>query len=342
MPSIEEALAQQRTPLGGALAAGVESLSRQQTVTFTLYKRLVLPIDGFVFWVKADLLSRSALFGSSPFDASQFNRTSKVLVPAPYIVAKGSLHRATDQRQDEDETYAVNSLVFTAEEPIQDFDSVAPDTVYIATFEGVRFAFSSRRSFYVQAELHHYVGQAIYADMETQIVDSLVGFDGRNVVVSNSLPLWLGLNSYFPPYQGGFANPVLKLYPSYLLPQNITPPFGAVHIDPTTTEALGAAPIITPNSSHWQLVRERVRITTWGMRNFDVMDFVDCVNQYTIDTRRFGLMNSPVPKDEKREQRELGIIAQKKTIEYEISYQQVAARDIARQLILEAIPTFIF
>jgi len=39
-------------------------------------------------------------------------------------------------------------------------------------------------------------------------------------------------------------------------------------------------------------------------------------------------------------QNELGIIAQKKSIEYEISYYQLRARHIARQIIGQAIPTY--
>ena len=39
------------------LAAGVDMLSIQQEITFTRYIRLVLPLDGYVFWVKADMVA---------------------------------------------------------------------------------------------------------------------------------------------------------------------------------------------------------------------------------------------------------------------------------------------
>ncbi len=48
--------------IAAALAGGVETLSLQQEITFTQYVRLVLPLDGFVFWVRSDLLTASALF----------------------------------------------------------------------------------------------------------------------------------------------------------------------------------------------------------------------------------------------------------------------------------------
>ena len=51
-----EALFAQGTPIGADLQTGVEAISIQQTVTFTKYVRLVLPLDGYVFWVAAPLL----------------------------------------------------------------------------------------------------------------------------------------------------------------------------------------------------------------------------------------------------------------------------------------------
>ena len=53
MPSVNEPV---RTALGAALKAGVDTISLSQQLTFTLYKRLVLPLDGYLFWVKASIL----------------------------------------------------------------------------------------------------------------------------------------------------------------------------------------------------------------------------------------------------------------------------------------------
>ena len=54
------------------------------------------------------------------------------------------------------------------------------------------------------------------------------------MIVSNSLPAWLSLNNYNPFY--GFGN-AIQLYPSFLVPQNLPPPFGAVHVVPELTRA---------------------------------------------------------------------------------------------------------
>jgi hypothetical protein len=83
-----------------------------------------------------------------------------------------------------------------------------------------------------------------------------------------------------------------------------------------------------------------VRITLYGTRNFSALDFVDCVNQYSLDTDLIGIMNLPTVRDEKRTQSELSTIAMKKSVEFVVSYYQQRANDVARQIILSAIPSF--
>ena len=332
-----EALFAQGTPIGADLQTGVEAISIQQTITFTKYIRLVLPLDGYVFWVKSDIVSQGALYNAAKINGAAYSQSQKIITPAPTTIAKGSLHYATDIRQDESETYAVNRVVFTSEQPVQDLNQIGPNVIFIAEFDGIKFAFSQRGSFYQQAELWHYVGNAIYSDMETQIIDKLDGFDAQNVVVSNSLPAWLFLNGYQPFY--GFASPV-TLYPSFIVPTNLLPPYGSVHIDPINTKAIASTGRLDPNSSHSQLATDTVRVTLWGTRNFNAQDFVDCVNQYSLDYDVIGIQNMPIVRDEKRTQVELAAIGQKKTIEFEVSYYQSAVRDIARQIIQQAFVTY--
>jgi len=50
----------------------------------------------------------------------------------------------------------------------------------------------------------------------------------------------------------------------------------------------------------------------------------------------------PIIRDEVRTQSELNVRGMKKSIEFEISYYQSVAQDIARQLILSSIPTYTF
>lgn len=337
MTSVAEAMGA-KTELAGDLAAGVESLSLSYEATFTRYAKVVLPLDGFVFWVRADLLSASALLDAAALNNWAFNQAQAVVGPAQTIVAKGSLHYATSRQQDEDQTLAVNQVVFTSEVEIEPLNAVGPGFIYIATFDGLRVAFAQRGRFYKQAGLHHYVGNAVYASMATQVVDDPRLFWNAEPVVSNSLPLWLALNGY-EPLPGSPACPV-RLYPSFAVPDNLPPPYGAVHVVPESTRAIAGSPFLDSRSSHSQLCRELVRITLYGLRNFQALDFQDCVNQYSFNTDNVGLMSAPVVRDDKRAQPEIAALAMRKTIEFEVSYLQATARDVARQIIARCVPTF--
>jgi hypothetical protein len=326
MPSIAESI-NSANPLQGPLKEGLDTLSASQQITFTLYVKLILPLDRYVFWVRSDLVSDMALGGAYSYSVPDGGGPP----PAPVICVPGSLHYATQVKQNEDESIAVRSVTFTAESEVQDFNKVGPCVMYIGEFEGLRFAFNRRESFYQQAGLFHYTGDAVYPALASQLVDCLEDFDATNVVVSNSLPIWLALNKFMP------------MYPSFLVQENLEPPYASVHIPPDSTRAIGAAPFWDRTGTHSQLVREKVKITLYGLRNYNALDFQDYLFQNSLDNPSvWGLCNTPVMQDEKRTQSELTILAQKKVFELEINYYQVRARNIARQLILKCIPTFGF
>lgn len=335
MVSVKEA-SSAKTELASDLDAGVQTISLNQEIKFGLYVRVVLPLDGYVFWLNANLMSNAALIEANIV-------TSQILQEVDgeeslSIKTLGSLHFGTDIRQEEQENYAANRMIFTSEEEVTYFNQIAPNLMWIGEFEGMRFGFSSQSSRYKQAGLWHYVGFAIYADMDTQIINQVSQFSTAQIV-SNSLPAWLAMNNYKPIY--GFGNPGITLYPSFLSPNNLAPPFATVHIDPSGTRALASAPTIDSSTSrHTQLCAERVRVTLWGANNAFAMNFFDMVYQYSSDVGTIGIMNMPVPRDEKRTQTELVAIAQKKVVEYEISYLQQSMRNISQQLITSVVPTF--
>ena len=286
------------------LAAGVALISETQTITFTTYVKQVLPLDGFVFWIRADLTT----------------------VPVPLYTAtvQGSLHYATTFGQDQTQSIDVNRVIFTSTADVDIFNTVNPQTLLVGDIDGLRFSFSSRGSFYRQSGLYHYQGDALYPEMATQLIDDLADLPDQLAVVSNSLPLWLSLDAYCP------------MYPSYLVPPNITPPWCSVHIEPSDTRALQPVPYISANRSHYQLASDRVYLTFYGLKNNAALDFQDYINTYSLNTDNFGLMNEPIMRDEKKLQAELGTISQKKTIEYEICYYQTRIQSLALQLITSA------
>lgn len=341
MPTVAEAL-NAPPPLSSDLRAGIQAISADQTITFTQYIKLILPLDGFVFWVKSGLVSQQATYNATGFNTNPFNG-APITAPAATVDVKGSLHWAADNIQDETEIYERNRIRFTSEEPInENFNAISDNLIYIGEYKGIKFAFSNRDNFYEQADLWHYSGDAIYPFMESQLIDDATQINLKTPIVSNSLPLWLRLNNYTPRLPAyGFGNTTIPLYPSYLVHPSTTPPFASVHVYPKSTEGIASTPRIGFRSSHHQLSKEKVKVTMYGVGHDYAMTFVDCVNQYSMDYGHFGIINVPIIRDEKMVQSEFSIIAQKKTIEYEITYWQDSVRHIVRQIIGQAIPDVI-
>lgn len=310
--------------VASANLAGLRILSEDQTVPFTLYQRYVLPLDGYVFW----------------------------LGTANTILVRGSVHVSADTRQLEDETVSVNRVVMTTGEEVQSFNTIAPNQMWVGHIAGVDFGFNRAGPRYRVAGLFHYNGDALYPALGNMLVPLGSQLPKTTLVVSNSLPMWLALENYNPIWSVP-PNPGLTLYPSYAIPGNLRPPYGAVHIEPSATRALQPTPLLGPrapigsaalgiptgmnlDSTHWQLASDRVRITLYGTTNSQALDFIDLVNRYSYDTDAIGIMSASAMRDEKRTQSELSILAMKKTVEWEVSYYQSRANNVARQLIEHA------
>lgn len=302
----------QPSQLRGALLDGLEDLDLNQEICFQSYSRVILPVDGSIFW--------------SP------------LVPCKF---KGSLHYSQELQQNEDETVGFATVVFTSEVKIQEFECSPINTLWVGQLPGGkktdRFAFSQQQGLYTQAGLWHYFGHSIYPVLAAQLLDAPNSIDVNQAVVSNSMPLWLGLNDYQTVYADWFTNKI-TLFPSYLVQQNLVVPYGSVHIYPDSPRALAAAPRLTIDRSHYQLVADRVRVTLYGLQNDAAMDFIDCVMQYSVNSDNFGIMNMPVVMDGKRTQTELQTVAMQKHIDFEISYYQSRVASVARTLIKNALP----
>jgi hypothetical protein len=272
---------------------------------------------------------------NSPSDNHKFTCIVYISLPSVTLPTDvdvmGSFHYASVSQQREDATVDANEIIFTSLSEIQAFNIVGPNNLYIGVYGGVRFAFSSRGRLYEQADLYHYRGTALKTTKLTQIIDDPSKFN-PTLVVSNSLPIWLSLSSYVPPYPT-FACP-FPLYPSYLVDDNLPPPFGSVHIEETKTLAM--VPYMGPKSETAYLCRDKVKVHLYGLDAEGVSDFLLCVENYSRDWMTIGFANSPAIYDEKTTQTEFKIIAQHKTIEFEVNYLQTVSRDIARQFILHA------
>lgn len=301
------------TQLQAALDSGLEQISDNQTVTFQQYTKYTFSEDGYVFWVA----------------------TGNVV---PFA---GSLHILDDRRQDEDQTMAANQIVFTAEQEVSQLNSVAPGTMWVGSWQvddtTLQVAFSSTGMNYQQAGLWHYRGFAVYPALASQLIDSAADLP-VGPIVSNSLPIWLSQNSMAP------------VYASFLVPDNVVPPYIIAHIDPNNTIALQAFPLFdwsartNPNGDpsplyelpSWQLMRDTVKLTFYGFTNQQAIQFYAALMDYSVNTDNFGFCNSPAIVDDKRTQVEIAALAMKKTMVIQASYYQGTADAIARRLILSA------
>ena len=365
--------------MAATLTAGLNTLDADEKLVFLRYTRVTLPLDGFVYWIR-----------------------DTIAIP---LIVEGSLHYSTQTNQNEDENIAINAVVLTTNNPVQDLNDLAPNTIYIGKNEAgdIRFAFSSTGKFFQQSNLWHYRGDAIYPAMFSQIIDNPTLPISIPQIATNSLPIWLNLagiqngsaptvinfNSLLttpavgdvlqtlPPrvsaqvvnvsgnsvyvavnvgafvagdgvYNGSsevgivssVSNGIPTIYPSFLIPANLPPPY--IGIDIPDTGPMQSTPYLDVNGNHWQLMKDKIKITIYGMNNNQAMDFLDFVNRYSLEYDNIGILNMPRVFDEKRTQSELGIIAQKKTIEIDVSYYQSRSQDIARTLILSCLPNFIF
>jgi len=310
--TITQEAAQAPMSLQAALQAGLNSLSNTQTVSFQSYCKSTMPIDGYVFWVAT---------GNS----------------SEYV---GSVHQITQRRQDHDQTIAVNKIIFTSESEITQFNSINPQSLLVGSWEvdGVclRMVFTDQAALYRQADLYHYSGDTVYPALESQLIGSITDLPS-GPIVSNSLPIWLLQNSIAP------------VYPSYLVPQNVEPPYIAVHIPAEDTEVLGQFPTFSwpgvvsgtgvdplhqlPSS---QLMRDKVELTLYGFNNQMAIQYLIGLEEFSLMTDSFGFCNSPAIRDDKRIQSEISAIAMKKSITILASYYQGTADAIARRLILSA------
>lgn len=302
-----------------ALQVGLEQLSNKQTLTFSKYQRQVVSQDGFVYWVNT----------------------------GQTMQAVGSLHYATSQDQNEDETLGVNSIIFTSEVPIEAFNAINEGVLWIAQWPvpsgaTIQFAFSRQGPYYQQADLWHYSGFAVYPALSSQILQSASDIP-TGPIVNDSLPIWLSLPTELASTIESQA-PVIPVYASFLVPENIVPPYAVAHI--VSTKALGAFPIDTwpaPSAgtnlydvADSQLMADDVRLTFYGLNNQQSRQYLNALIAYSLDSDTFGFMNTPSFQDERRTQSEITAIAMKKTLHIRASYYQQAADVLARRLILSA------
>lgn len=310
MPSLDELAEATGSQLSGVLQSAVETISSGQEISFRLYVRQVLPIDGFVYWVNASIIS--------PEEMARMNITAPLTASI-----KGSLHRQVVTEQSESMSRDVNNIIFTPIEKADDFNVEDPNAIYLGEYEGTQFAFSRMESRYTQSGIYHYRGMAILPTMRSQIIDS-PGDISDEQIISNSTPIWLALKQF------------ATVYPSFLVPSNLRPPYIAADVRNTMPLAM-AAHYDTGSQQRYQFAQDTVRITLYGFSNQMALDYVDFVVNKALEDEEFGITNMPIPIDVKSNQVEINALAKKKIVDFEVNYYQQTTREISQKLIKEAI-----
>ncbi|MCU5774722.1 hypothetical protein N5923_21780 [Erwiniaceae bacterium BAC15a-03b] len=306
MPSLDDIAGNTGNQLASLLQSAVETLSSSQQITFRLYIKQVLPLDGFVRWVNAAIINRDVL--------------KRLNINTPFTMTlNGSLHRQVFAEQADTTSRTVNSLIFTPTEQIDDFNVQTSDALWLGEFAGTQFAFAPVDSRYSQAGGVHYRGTAILPTMCRQIINDADDISDE-LVLSNSMPIWLSLNQFAP------------VYPSFHNLNDLEPP--CIVADVSETQPLQTAPYVP---GRWQHAQDRVRITLYGLNNSVALEYLDYVVHAALEDEHFGITNLPVITDSTSNQAENTVLAKRKCIDFDANYYQSAARDISRQLIKQVI-----
>lgn len=308
MPSLDEIAESTGTQLSNVLQSAVETISSGQEITFRLYVRQVLPLDGFVYWINAAIIEPDEL--------------ERMGITNPFTATiKGSLHRQVVTEQSATSSRDVNNIIFTPIAKADDFNIEDPNAIYLGEYEGTQFAFSRMESRYTQSGIFHYRGMAILPTMRSQIIDSQHDISNE-LIISNSTPIWLSLKQF------------ATVYPSYLVPSNLKPPYIAVDVSRTTALQVAQK---TEDGRRYQFAQDQVRVTLYGFSNDQAINYLDYVIEEALWDENFGITNIPIIQDVKANQVEINALAKKKTIDFEVNYYQGTTRDISQQLIKEVI-----
>lgn len=310
MPSLDETHDSIGTPLADALGHGLHNIDYNGTISFTKYRRVVMPADGFVFWVAT-------------------YETQEVA---------GTLHVATDSDMIEDQSYDKSTLQFTTQDEVHSFHDIAADTVWVGHVNNSKFAINSVMGQYDQAGLFHYHGSTILPAFASQFIDSPAQLETLGPVTSSSLALFMAM-----PTLGSVAldwcpwPENVPVFPSFAVPDNQPPPYIAVHNDPasSTSENMGTLDPDTGSTS--RLVREKVRLRLYGLPHQQADTILTYILRWSLlNTDKIGITNSPTIRDEKQPMADINALAMCKTIDLDVMYTQAAVRTTGLSFIRHA------
>lgn len=314
MPTLDELTGGSAgTPLANALGAGLRDISYNKSVVFTEYKRRVLPLDGFVFWVAT-------------------GRTRDV--PC-------SLHATTTSEVKESQSFDQSHIIISTQQKIHEFHDTALNTVWMGNFEGIKFAIGSRTARYEQSGLFHYGAATIIPALAAQFISNSMELREKEPVIGNSFPLFLWMLDHDSIALGWCPWPEpCPIFPSFCVPDNQAAPYCSIHVSPESATPLSMGRLDPSTASTDRLVTERVKLRFYGVRHQGVEDAMSHILHWCLlNENIMGIQSTPVIRDEKEPMAEINALAMAKTFELDVIYSQHAVRSTALALIRRTIPT---
>jgi hypothetical protein len=272
-----------------------------KNITFTKYVRRVLPVDGWVFWVKSSLIEGEV----APF--------SKV-----YLC---STHIQRNQTQEATKTNSISSIGLTVNKKIEDLHEVNQSVMWLGEYQGVKFSFNAQANYYEEANIFHYAGDAVYIENTPNIIDDIedLDLDLENGIVTNCIPIFITLNQQ------------VQIYPAFLAPTNLKPPYATIEVKDTRGIAAGQS--YNPFEDSSLLSWDKVELTIYGLRKKQLSDFLKYLENQQLVTEAFGMYWLPSVQNENVPQSEINVLTNKKVLNFDVSYTFNAVRSQAEAFI---------
>lgn len=367
--------------IAALLGAGVETLDLQASVTFQRYTRTVLPLDGYVFWTPSGTLevpgalhhamemlqNEDETIGlASVFFTTQEPVTEFADVPINtiYVARQGEFRYAFSRHagyfqaaqvwhyQGHSIHPAMSSQLLDTPGVLDPARAVVSNSLPIwLAMNGYQSVltggFSNGLTLYpsqaVPANLPPPYGSVHIGDNDTRALQSIprvqivsvqltapvVDVDGNPVLDQNGVPVQVPVFEH----PGGLI-PLLDMRGRPILDQR-----GREVLVPS--QSTDSYPVTVPRRIISQLMADRVRIVLYGLQNDEALEFVASVMEFMGLYGTLGLMNMPAVRDGKRQQVEIQALAMQKIIDFDVSYNQGSARDVAIGLIQQACVTVI-
>lgn len=371
----------QPSQIAALLGAGIETLDLQQRVTFQRYSRTVLPLDGYVFWTPSgkievpgalhhmmemiqnedETIGLASVFFTTQEPVTEF---ADVPINTIYVARQGEFRYTFSRHAGYFQAaqtwhYQGHSVHPAMASQLLDTPGVLdPSRVVVSNSLPIWLSMNGYTSPFTGGfsnGLTLYPSQAVPANLPPPYGSVHIGDDWTRALQSVPQVRMIQMQLTSPVLDQD-GNPVLDqngiqiVVPVFGNPGGLIPlvdQSGKKVLDAQGREILvpsvasNSFPVTVPKRVSHQLMADRVRIVLYGLQNDEALDFYASVLEIMNTQPGIGLMNMPAMRDGKRQQVELQALAMQKIIEFEVSYQQHYARDVALQLIQSASVTLL-